>query len=176
MRTEIDDAEFWRQLDTFQQSAFRLEQQPAYEVDYEDEVYASFLRGRPVPPTDSPALADWMKLVARHTGHGRTMSRVRIVDDPITDYQRWLRWGDWWNVEAGEVIRYLPRALAIRGGLFPPAEGPDWWLFDDRRLMLTCYDSEHRRTGIELVEDDPLVQRAREWRAVAIALARTAES
>lgn len=176
MREEIDDAEFWRQLDAFDSTAFRFEQQPAYEVDYEHGVFASFVNGRPVPPTESPELADWMKLVSRHISQGRSVSRVRVVDNPITDYQRWLRWCDWWNLEAGERISYLPRALAFRGGLFPEAKGPDWWLFDNERLMLTYYDDQHRRTGVELVTDDPLVQQAREWRAVALALAATVES
>jgi hypothetical protein len=176
MREEIDDAEFWRQLDTFKRSAWRLEQQPAYEVDYEHGVFASFLNGHPEPPIESPELADWMRLVRHHVSQGRTIGRVRVVDNPLTDYQRWLRWCDWWNLEAGESIHYLPRALAHRGGLFPAAEGADWWLFDDELLMLTYYDDEHRRTGIELVRDDPQVQKAREWRAVALALARTAES
>jgi hypothetical protein len=176
MREEIDDAEFWRQLDAFEVSAWRLEQQPAYEVDYEHGVFASFLAGRPVPPTESPELNDWMTLVRRHAEHGRPIGRVRVIDNPLTDYQRWLRWCDWWNTEAGETVRYLPRALALRGGLFPDAEGPDYWLFDNRRLMLTFYDDRRQRTRIELVEDDPQVQKAIEWRAVAIALAKTAES
>lgn len=176
MRREIDDAEFWRQLDDFQVSAWRLEQQPAYEVDYEEGVFASFLTGRPVPPTDSPELADWMSLVKHHTSRGRSIGRVRIVDNPITDYQRWLRWMDSWNLEAGEEIRYLPRALAYRAELLPGVEGPDWWLLDDVRLILTFYDEACRRTRVEIVENDPLVQQAREWRAVAIALAKVAES
>jgi hypothetical protein len=176
MRTEIDDAEFWGQLRGFRRSAWRFEQQPAYAVDYEDGQFAEFLKGRPVPLPESPDLADWLERVRDHTSHGRRMGRVRIVDNPITDYQRWLRWGDWWNVAAGETIQYLPRALARRGGLLPDAEGPDWWLLDDERLLLTYYDDQYQRTRVELAEDDPVVQQAREWRAVAVALAKTAES
>lgn len=176
MRREITDAEFWNQLRTFQVSAWRLELQPAYDVDYEEGQFAAFLTGRPQPPTDNPELSDWMRRVQEHTSQGRTMGRVRIVDNPITDYQRWLRWMDWWNIQAGETVRYLPRALAYRGGLLPAAEGPDWWLLDDARLVLSYYDDRYRRTRVELVEDDPQVQQMREWRAVAVALAKSAES
>lgn len=176
MREQVDDTEFWRQLRNFTRSAWRLELQPAYQVDYEDHQFAAFRSGRPVPPTDSPDLADWFRRAAEHVAAGRTMGRVRVVDHPATDYQRWLRWVDWWNIQAGETIQYLPRALAYRGGLLPAADGADWWLLDDVRLVVTYYDSVGRRTGVELVQDDPMVQQAREWRAVAIALARSVES
>jgi len=176
MRKEIDDAEFWNQLANFHTSAWRLEQQPSYVVDYEDGQFAAFLSGHPQPLTENPELADWLDSIRRHTSAGRAVGRVRVVDNPITDYQRWLRWGDWWNLQAGEVIQYLPRALAFRGGLFPDAQGPDWWLLDDERLMLMHFNAAGERTLVELLVDDPLVQQAREWRAAATALARVAES
>jgi hypothetical protein len=176
VRQEITDADFWDQLTDFRTSAWRFEQQPAYAVDYEGGQFAAFLAGHPVPLPDNPELADWLANIRRHTGAGRSVGRVRVVDNPITDYQRWLRWSDWWNQQAGEVIQYLPRALAFRGGLLPAAQGPDWWLLDDQRLMLMHIDGDGERTKVELLEDEPLVQQAREWRAVAIALARTVES
>lgn len=171
MRTLIDDAEFWRQLATYQRSAWRFEQQPAYAVDYEDEQFAGFLAGRPQPPTENRELGEWMSQVARQTAEGKTMGRVRIVDDPITDYQRWMQWMDRWNREAGETIDYLDRATARAAGL-PVDGGPDWWLFDDERLMVMSYDDRHRRIEVELLVGEPEVGEALEVRRLAIETAR----
>jgi hypothetical protein len=172
MRKTITDAEFWDQLASYEQSAWRFEQQPSYAVDYESKQFTDFLAGQPQPPTENPELGAWMRQVAQQVSDGKTMGRVRIVDDPITDYQRWMKWMDRWNREAGEVIDYLTRGYAVEVGLLPAASPADWWLFDDSRLMLMHFNADGVRTSVELVEDDPQVAEAIEFRRAAIAAAR----
>lgn len=172
MRKVIEDAEFWRELANFKQSAWRFEQQPAYAVGYERGQFDAFLAGRPQPPTDNPELRDWMESMARHTREGRTIGRVRIVDEPMTDYQRWLRWVDRWNLEAGETIDYLSRRRALEVGLLPHVGPEDWWFLDDTRLMLMHFNAEGAREKVELIVGEPQVARALEWREFAIRAAR----
>lgn len=176
MRRALTDGgpgtDFWQAFLEFKRSAWRFEQQPAYFIGYEHKQFDDFLAGHPKPPTENPDLGDWMKQVARQAAEGKTVGRVRILDEPPTDYQRWMLWMDRWNREAGETIQYLSRSGARRSGLLPAASGPDWWLFDDERLVLMHFDVEYRRIKVELLVDEPEVVQARRWRELAITAAR----
>lgn len=163
--------EYWEELTAFRRSAWRFEQQPAYYVGYEREQFDKFLAGRPDPADENDDLRDWFAQVRRQTTEGKTVGRVRIIDEPPTDYQRWMLWMDRWNREAGETIQYLSRAAARREGILPAAGDTDWWLFDDSRLVLMHFDDEYRRVKAELLVDEPEVQQALLWRALAIAAA-----
>lgn len=166
MRKVITDEEFWRRLATFEHSAWRFEQQPSYAVGYERQIIDDFLAGRPSPPDTD--LKQWFMQVKQQTAEGKTIGRVRVVDDPPTDYQRWLRWLDAWNIEAGETIDYLSRSQAFKVKLIPDVGPADWWLFDDQLLMLMHFNSKGVRTSVELVDDEPELRRARRFRDLAI--------
>ena len=176
MRRQLTDGapgtEFWEVLETFKHSAWRFEQQPAYFIGYEHEQFDAFLAGNPQPPTENKDLGDWMTQVKRQTSEGKSIGRVRIVDEPITDYQRWMRWMDRWNREAGEVIDYLSRRRAREVGLIPAAGAEDWWLLDDTKLVLMFFDEKFFRSRVELLVDEPEVVRARKFRDLAIRAAR----
>lgn len=176
MRREITDGgpetEFWQELAGFKRSAWRWEQQPAYWIGYELAQFDAFLAGHPQPADENPDLRDWFAQVRRQThDEAKTVGRVRVVNDSITDYQRWMRWMDRWNRSAGETIQYLSRSGAEAAGLIPATGGTDWWLFDDERLMLMHFDDEYRRVKVEILVDEPEVEQARRWRALAIATA-----
>ena len=172
MPTTIDDEEFWRQLASFKKSAWRFEQQPTYDVGYERQQYDDFLAGHPLPPTENPELGAWMIQVKNQTSAGKTVGRVRVVDEPITDYQRWMKWMDRWNREAGETIDYLTRQRAREVGILPAAGKPDWWFFDDNLLMVMHFDERGVRVKVELVNDGPDLERARKLQELAIRAAR----
>lgn len=167
MRRRITGDEFAHLLVNFQRSAFRLELQPEYHEPVETETVARFLAGDPQDPTEVPALRDWFAQVRGLVGDGRHIERVRIHDDPPTDYQRWERWIDRWNIAAGETMRYLTREQAYDIGLLPSAGNTDWWLLDDEQLILMHFDDQHRRTD-ELTDDPDLLNRARAWRDLAV--------
>jgi hypothetical protein len=170
MRKTITDEEFWRQLATFERSAWRFEQQPSYAIGYEQKIIDDFLAGHPSPP--DTVLEEWMTQVAEQTAAGKTVGRVRIIDEPMTDYQRWLKWLDAWNLKSGETIDYLTRRYAREVGLLPAVGASDWWLFDDERLMLMIFDEAGRRVRVELLTDEPEVAKARRYRDLAIRAAR----
>jgi hypothetical protein len=176
MRRTLTDGgpgtEFWEVFEGFTRSAWRFEQQRAYFIGYEHQQFDDFLAGHPQPPTDNPDLGAWMRQVAQQTSEGKTVGRVRIVDEPITDYQRWMRWMDRWNREAGETIDYLTRRRAHEVGLLPAAGEQDWWLLDDERLVLMFFDDKGFRVRVELLVDEPEVAEARRFRDLAIRAAR----
>jgi hypothetical protein len=181
-RTLSDDdgtlgGEFERALTGAQRSLFRFEQQRSYAVDDEAGLFAAFRRrGELIEPNQAPGLRAWFEQVHEQTQRGIYVERVRVVDDPITEYQRWLQFVDRWNREAGEAIEYLPRrryqeaSINPRARLWTPFEGAagaDWWLIDDRLAALMYFDAAGERTKVELTDDGMEIARAVIFRAQA---------
>lgn len=168
MRTPLTDAEFDEALRSFEQTAFRLELQPAYAEPSEYDTVAKFLAGTAEPPTEVEGLRVWFDQVASLTQQGKRIERVRVHEDPPTDYQRWERWIGAWNVAAGEMIRYMTRARAYEVGLLPAAGDIDWWLLDFNRLITMHFDGDGHRLRNELITDPVAVEQACAWRDLAI--------
>jgi hypothetical protein len=127
----MPDLAWW--LQNFERSAFRLETLPEYNVPQETEMLARFKRGEPVDlPDDHP----WLENVKRHCRSGKLMRRVRVVSHPLTDYLRMEM--SWFpkSVQAGEDIRITETQLT-----------GDFWLFDERTVVVLHYDHEGRFTG-----------------------------
>lgn len=179
MRRTLTDAgpetEFWQQLRDYKTSAWRFEQQRQYDIGYERLQLQAFLSGAPESPLENDDLGTWMRQVAAQTAAGKTIGRVRIVDAPITDYQRWMAWMDQWNREAGEQIDYLLRSALSQ---IPPAPfgDADWWLFDEgtpeARIMIMHFDDAGYRRLVELETDPASVEAAVDFRKRVVQLAR----
>jgi hypothetical protein len=168
MGAPLTDAEFADQLRSFNREAFRLELQPAYSEPDEHDTVARFLAGHAQAPTEVLGLRAWFELVAELTGQGRRFQRVRVHDDPLTDYQRWERWIGAWNVAAGEQIHYLTRRRAHEIGLLPAAGNLDWWLLDFQRLIVMHFDDKGHRVRTELTTNSKIVAQACAWRDLAV--------
>ena len=170
--SRITQAEFNRLLASFERSAFRLECQPAYALGYEQGDFDRFLAGERIPPPDLDWWRPWLEQVSQQAREGKTMARVRVVNEPPTDYQRWMRWSARWNVQAGEDIRYMPRSRAVRIGL--PLDY-DWWLLDDERLIVMRYTSTGEIDHKEVSTDPGMIARQQGWRDLAVRNATSAE-
>lgn len=166
--TFIDNAEFYRRLFAFQRSAFRLEAQRKYHEPEEHEAVVNFAAGKPEDPTKLPSLKLWFDRIRALTDQGRTTLRVRIHDEPPTDSQRWERWIDPWNRAAGEEIRYLTRRQADQIGLLAEVGDIDFWLLDERHLIIMRFDDEGNRISNELTADPERIARACAWRDLAV--------
>ena len=166
--TLLSDAEFLEAVLSFEHTAFRLELQRSYAEAHEAPQFAAFLRGDPQPGPDDPELQDWYKSVTEHVARGARMERVRVQEDPPTDYQRFERWLDQWNIPAGEVMRYMTRERAYEVGLLPAAGNTDWWLIDSARLVVMRFDDAGRRIANELITDPETVLQACMWRDLAV--------
>jgi hypothetical protein len=137
---------FGRLFTDFEHTAFRLEVRSRYDDDEERKHFERYLRGE--EPEDEWFL-DWVDYLLGITGEGKRIERVRVVDEPPTDYQLWMQdIARRLSRRAGEDIRYLTRSRAAELGL--PAE--DYWLFDSQVAAVLHFEGD-RLLGAELVHD-----------------------
>ncbi|MFJ3907436.1 DUF6879 family protein [Streptomyces vinaceus] len=148
----ISSAERNRLFESFAQDAFHLELRDDYSVPDEDGPYADWLRG----VVDNSYMEPWTTMIKQVTSQGKAVRRVRVVTEPHTPYVQWEYVTTPVNQDAGEDIRWLPRHN-LPGELVFPADGRDWWLFDDQVLAVGHFDENGRVLGSELVEDPKVV-------------------
>jgi Family of unknown function (DUF6879) len=130
----------------FEHTAWRLETQRGYATDRVSPKWQRWLDGERFGYSpDSP----WHANVRAQTEAEKRFERVRLVDQPPADGQRFLLASGLGNVEAGEDIRNMWRSDAERLGL--PAY--DFWLFDARTLIKFHFDHQGNTRGVEVVED-----------------------
>lgn len=161
MRQTLTDAGFALQLRDYKITAYRFELQPFYAVDGERESFRRFLAGRPVSPLDVEEDRAWLEMVRQQHAVGKRMARIRVHEDPPTDYQRWMRWRGVFNEQAGETLRYLTVKQATAAGILSGVAPRDWWFFDDDRLMVLTHSPEGRRIHTELITDESELTKAR---------------
>lgn len=159
-------------LRSFRRSAFRLETRDTYALGYEQADFEQFLAGAPVPPPELDWWRPWLDEIARLRAEGKTVSRVRILSEPPSDYQRWEMWAARWHSRAGERIGYMARASAERIGL--PLRY-DWWLLDDERVITMWFTDAGEISNRELITEPDTVARFCEWRDLAVRNATSAE-
>jgi len=157
----------------FRRSCFRLETLQCYRGSGEDDSIRAFLAGR--IPQPHPGKREWMTLVGAAIRGGRTIQRVHVVTEPITDYLCFeLAWSYAYSVAAGEDVRIIP----VPPSKPWPSDIPtiDFWLFDNTELFDMHYDTDGTWTGIEHRRDpaaaslacqvrDAALRRAHPWAA-----------
>lgn len=149
----------------FERSAFRFEAQPTYTMPREQDGIALWRTGVPQPADHNQA---WRDRVRWHVSQGRSISRVRILWPPLTEYQRYsFEWGIPGNVAAGEDVRVLD--LNDHPDL-EPLPKLDWWMFDDQVVVRLDFNDDGTLAGHELV-DDPDLGEYRRLRDLVSALA-----
>ena len=156
----VSGAEFFALFQRFEHTAFRLEPRARYNVEDEAEPYARFLAG------EDPGLdwmTEWLELMRHQTGQGKRVERVRVVDDPPSDYLRFMMWLHPHNAAAGEDIRYLERTRAVEVGL----PDYDYWLFDSRLVAKFEFTPDDVPLGVYLIDDPAEVVQHTYWRDVA---------
>ncbi|MGH8907095.1 MAG: DUF6879 family protein [Egibacteraceae bacterium] len=151
---EVTRTDLVRMLRFFSRSAFRLETLLVYRDDDEQPLFDHWrATGEIVVDT---ADEEWQRMIAGHLTAGRTMRRVHLVRQPLTDYLRW-EFGS--QLEFGEDIRVVDLAehpeLADHPG--------DYWLFDDRIGVAMRYDADGRLLRCEPIGDSD-IDRCRDWR------------
>jgi hypothetical protein len=164
--------EFNALFDEFHGSVFRLEALPVYDVGGADaERLAAFLEGRALPER-SVRTSAWLARIAVSTVVGKKRwSRTRVVDDPLTDYERYEIEAYRESQAAGEQIQIVRRAQV--GDV-----GPDFWLFDGdtphARAVRMNYDEAGQWHGADLITERGKLaefdERRRAVEAVAVPL------
>jgi hypothetical protein len=137
-----------------EKDAFHLELRDSYGNPLED---GPLVRWRSGALDDREWLRPWLARIREVTSSGKTVRRLRVVTEPVTDYVRfeWEITPD--NLAAGEDIRWLPRHLVPAGTVFPHG-GLDWWLFDDRLAAFGHFYDDGRVKGSEIVTDHAVVR------------------
>ncbi|MEV6105684.1 DUF6879 family protein [Streptomyces sp. NPDC051940] len=148
----IDLEEFGRLFETFEHSARRLESRRGYASDRQDPDFRTWQDTGSVP---CDLGTDWCRTMLRQTGDGKLVERVRIVDDPVTEGQRFLLAYAACNEATGEAITCLHRADAERLDL--PAA--DFWVFDSRLVVLLRFDDADVLHDAEVITEPAEVNR-----------------
>jgi hypothetical protein len=143
----LDAVELGRHLGGFRQRLFRMETLPAYAVNSDGDDYQRWLAGESEPTWERKTR--WMDVLRRERAAGKVSSRVRVLSERLTDYERYAcEWGYALNAEAGEDIRVLHRdEHAIPDGLI----GRDFWVIDDDEVVEMHYDEDGRFEGAEIL-------------------------
>ncbi|MFG3104384.1 DUF6879 family protein [Streptomyces sp. NPDC048182] len=153
--------EFGRLFHHFEHSAWHLETRRGYASDREDEGYAIFQETGAAPmDLDS----DWCRNTTAQTTAGKYVGRVRVVDQPPTDGQRFLLSYARCNAATGEDARNLWRADAEHAHL--PDE--DFWLFDSRLVAILRFDDQDVLHDVEIVTEPAEVLRYCQARDAAV--------
>jgi hypothetical protein len=138
----------------FGRTAFHLELKDTYHTPEESGPFDLFMAGK---PDDYSWHQPWLRLVGEATRAGKSVSRVRVVTVPHSDYTKWGLTVAPLNIEAGEDIRWLPRHLA--NGIDFPAD--DYWLFDDNRVVFTVFEKDGRFVGGREANDARTIEQCR---------------
>jgi hypothetical protein len=152
--------EFGQLFQTFEHTAWRLETRRSYASDREDPTYLEFTEtgGITLDYDD-----DWSRNIRAQTLAGKTIGRVRIVDEPPTEGQLFLLADSLRNTAAGEDIRCLPRSEADARLL--PAQ--DFWIFDSRMVAFLRFDDQDVFRDVEFITEPTEVLRYCRLRDVA---------
>ena len=158
-------------FDSFTRTAFRYESLPAYDVGGEEaDRLLAWRRGEPRPER-SVRTSTWLARIAVTTAAGKNWTRVSVLDDPLTEYQRFSLLAYVESQAAGDQM------LVIRRGAVPPEarDLPDFWLFDHEttsaQTALMRYTADGAFTGFELVSNTAELRRLITARAELIRLA-----
>ncbi len=139
----------------FRHRVFRLETLDYYDAPNEHEPYARFLAGE---PADLAWREPWKRLVRDVRASGRIMQRVHVVTEPVSDYVRFELLHVYpANVEAGEDVRILSRAIAERLSLDLAIPG-DFWQFDTTATAQLIYDDSGAVSRVEFERSPRLVR------------------
>ena len=96
----------------------------------------------------------WHQVIAEVTDRGVEVRRARIVSEPISDYVRFEYDLTHRNVTAGERVRWLPRRQATDLAL----PGNDFWLFDERLVLVNHFTGEGESAFHETTTDPSVVK------------------
>jgi uncharacterized protein DUF6879 len=141
---------------TFEQDAFHLEMRDEYHVEDELEPLHLWSKGEWTEQAAAEWWEPWLVKIRAATGAGKTVRRIRIVTEPITDYTRFLWQGTRFNISAGEEVRWLPRHRVPSGVILPPE---DLWLLDGSRLIFNHFDESTLSMNMERVTDPNMIAR-----------------
>jgi hypothetical protein len=140
----------------------KLELRDHYAVDA--ELFAAWRAGDAAAVARS-ARASRDKVAARVDG-GMNLRRVKVVSEPLSQYQRFAVDYSAHAVQAGEDIRWLPRRL-VSTLLLP---GNDFFVLDENSVIFNVLDGDSGRAEQQLYQVPEVVKQCQEAFEAAWAL------
>jgi hypothetical protein len=120
-----------------------------------DPMFIAWQAGQRWSPEDrEPWWHPWHDVTSDAVRRGVELRRSRIVSEPISEYIRFEYECTFMNVEAGERVRWLSRRRATDIAL----PGNDFWLLDDRLVVILHFTGEGEFDGYEPVRDINMVK------------------
>lgn len=156
--------EFFALFVDFEHSARRLESRRRYDAEEERQRVQAFHAGE-MPEVYWREPDAWTEMVNRQTSAGNPFQRVRVVERPYTDYNRYMLYSSIRNVTAGEDIRYLERDQANELQL----PDHDFWVFDSRILVQLRFTADDRPLRHDMITEPAVVARHEEWVQLGLA-------
>jgi hypothetical protein len=135
----------------FKRSAFHLEMHDVYTVTEEIEPFRKWRSGE---PDDYAWVQEWHELIKAATAAGKTVTRARVVTEPVTHYVRFEHAMARFNVAAGEQLYWVPRHRTIDIA-FPQH---DYWLLDGETVAFNIFTSDGSSFGAQVVTDPAVVR------------------
>jgi hypothetical protein len=148
---EIAEDDLTELTGNFKHSMVHIETRDAYGTETELPHMAKWRAGE---PDDFEWLQGWCEKIASHVSAGRSARRVKIVSEPLSDYQRWVYDVFTPILEAGEDIRWVPRR-SVSTTCMP---GNDYYLFDDERVVFLHYAGTGLNTGFTTTTNREVVE------------------
>lgn len=147
--------DFEEVLATATRSAVHLEMRDVYGINEEREEFDEWKSGFRYDPADRASWwRPWLDLISRTVARGVVVRRARIVSEPVSDYIRFEYDSTFTNIAAGEQVRWLPRRQATDIAL----PGNDFWLFDEKTVIVNHFTGDGDSGGPEIV-NDPAIAR-----------------
>jgi hypothetical protein len=154
-------------FESFERSAVRIESRARTDVPAERSELAAFLEGRLPPQRHWEPEDPWNAMTERHAAAGRPLRRVRIMEEQLSDYNRYMIYCARASVHHGEDMRFLSRASSVALDL----PDHDFWVFDSAWLVELRFTADDRPLDHDLITDPELVARHEAWFERAFAAA-----
>lgn len=140
-------------FEMFTEEAFRLETLPIYDVEEEKEAIKEFKNtGKIINNIDQ----EWMDLLKI----GKPVKRLRLLSNPLSDYEIFELEAYKSNLKYGEDIR-----IANRDNF--NEELQDFWIFDMKWIGIMKYDHDGKFLDMDFhVATNEEVEMAKKWKKV----------
>ena len=123
----------------YKREAFRLELYPEYRVESEKGELERYLKGEPFEWNNG--YREWCANLAEAAKRGARMWRIRRLSDPLTDYERMeIDWAYKTQAPYGLQVWALYREFKQMPELNDLPYAFDYWMFDEKTVILVEYD------------------------------------
>lgn len=117
----------------------RVEQFPVYNVPSDLEIFERYQRGERI--RSGELLYEWYSRIANKVEAGVRVDRIRVLDLPIPDYQRYeIDWGYAVGEKFGQatwaIRRELYESFCQQCSMIPA----DFWIFDQKPVLVEYTD------------------------------------